>query len=138
MRAVLDVNVLISALLNKEGAPASLLRRWLAGDFELVSSELQLAELDRALAYPKIRRRIFEDEGAWFVNLMRSTATMQPDVANPPRRSRDASDDYLVALAKAYAAILVTGDNDMLVGAGSRPIISPGAFVAKLGQVPGP
>ncbi len=55
MRAVLDPNVLVSALLSRSGAPAQIASRWLAGEHELVVSELLLAELDRALAYPKIQ-----------------------------------------------------------------------------------
>jgi putative PIN family toxin of toxin-antitoxin system len=137
LRAVLDVNVLISALLSKDGGPASLLRGWLVGEFELVTSEFLIAELERALAYPKLRGRIPEVAGARFVSLMRTAATLRPDIAHPPRRSRDAGDDYLIALAEANAAILVTGDDDMLADAGSRPIITPSAFLARLGQVSG-
>ncbi|TMD08021.1 MAG: PIN domain-containing protein [Chloroflexi bacterium] len=39
MRAVLDPNVLISAILAPTGVPAALLRHWLDGEFELVVSE---------------------------------------------------------------------------------------------------
>ncbi len=47
MRALLDVNILISALLSRRGGPAQLLTRWLAGEFELVVSEALLSELER-------------------------------------------------------------------------------------------
>ena len=46
MRVVLDPNILISAMLSPSGAPARLLARWLAGDFELIASPQLLAELD--------------------------------------------------------------------------------------------
>jgi len=55
VRAVLDPNVLVSALLSRSGAPAQIVARWLRGEFELVLSELLLAELGRALALdPKV------------------------------------------------------------------------------------
>ena len=50
MRAVLDVNVLIAALLSPTGAPAQIVSRWLGGEFELIVSGNLLAELERALA----------------------------------------------------------------------------------------
>lgn len=134
MRAVLDPNVLISALLSPTGAPAALTTRWLAGDFELVVSALLLAELARALAYPKLRARIADDEAKAFIDLLRRTAAMVDDPPAPPapaRRSRDPGDDYLLALAASSAAILVTGDRDLLDVKGS-PVRSPRAFLAKL------
>jgi predicted nucleic acid-binding protein len=50
VRAVLDTNVLISAFLSPQAAPARAIRAWLDGRFELIVSPLLLAELERALA----------------------------------------------------------------------------------------
>ncbi len=130
-RAVLDPNVLISALLSPSGSPAALVARWLAGEFELVVSEGLLAELRRALAYPKLRSRITEEEATAFIDLLGRTATSVEGPATSPRRSRDAGDDYLPALAEASAAILVTGDEDLLALA-DAPILSPAAFLEGL------
>lgn len=55
MRAVVDVNVLISALLTRQGNPAWVIQAWLGGAFELVVSPLLLDELERTLA---IRRSV--------------------------------------------------------------------------------
>jgi predicted nucleic acid-binding protein len=63
MRAVLDVNVVISGVLSPAGPPARVLRAWIEGAFELVASPALVEELDRALAYPKVRARIPEDRG---------------------------------------------------------------------------
>ena len=87
MRAVLDPNVLIASLLSRSGAPALIVSRWLAGEFELVVSEALLAELARALAYPKIRKRIAEDEALAFVELLRQTARPESDPEAPAPRS---------------------------------------------------
>jgi uncharacterized protein len=130
-RAVLDPNVLISALLSPSGAPALLVARWLAGDFELIVSEKLLAELRRALAYPKLRSRVTEQEATAFIDLLRETATRLDDPTRPPRRSRDPGDDYLLALAEAATAVLVTGDDDLLDLKGV-PVSSPRAFLDSL------
>lgn len=131
MRAVLDPNVLISALLSPTGAPAALVSRWLAGQFELVVSPLLLAELARALSYPRLRSRIAGDDGKAFIDLLRRTATMTDDPPVPVRRSRDPGDDYLLALGAASAAVVVTGDVDVLALTDS-PTRSPRAFLDDL------
>lgn len=131
-RAVLDPNVLISALLSPSGSPAALVARWLAGEFELVVSEQLLAELRRALAYPKLRSRITDEEATAFIDLLGRTATSVGDPATSPRRSRDGGDDYLLGLADANAAVLVTGDLDLLALAAVLPILSPAAFLKSI------
>ena len=131
MRAVLDPNVLISALLAPTGFSAELLRRWLNGEFELVVSERLLAELRRALAYPKIRVHVTSEEAEAFIELLRAAGIMADDVASPPQISRDPGDDYLLALAKSKAAILVSGDRDLLE-VKDAPVESPRSFMSKL------
>lgn len=130
-RAVLDPNVLISAVLSPTGGPAALVARWLAGEFELVVSEALLAELRRALAYPKLRKRVSEEDAVAFLDLLGRTATMAEDPSRSPRRSRDPGDDYLLALAEASAAVLVTGDRDLL-DLTDVPVLSPAAFLETL------
>jgi putative PIN family toxin of toxin-antitoxin system len=134
VRAVLDPNVLIAALLSRSGAPAQIVSRWLAGEFELVVSEALLAELGRALAYPKIRERIAEDEASAFVGLLRQTARTAPDPEAPARRSTDPGDDYLLALAETERAVLVSGDRHLLALASELPILTPRAFLETLDQ----
>lgn len=132
MRAVLDVTVLVSALLSRAGAPGRLIALWLGGAFELVVSEALLAELDRALAYPKLREHIGREDAADFIELLRSTASLLADAEHPDPVSRDPGDDYLVALATASASILVSGDDHLLVLAPELPIRTPTAFLALL------
>jgi len=131
LRAVLDPNVLISALLAPTGVPAALLRRWLDGDFELVVSEQLLAELRRALTYPKLRSHISGDEAEAFIELLKGAGTIAPDAASPPRISRDLGDDYLLALARSTAAVLASGDEDLLE-VRDAPVESPRSFMSKL------
>lgn len=131
MRAVLDPNVLISALLAPASVPAALLRRWLDGDFELVVSEHLLAELRRALKYPKLRSHVWGGEAEAFIELLQGAGTMVHDGASPPRISRDPGDDYLLALARSSAAVLVSGDQDLLE-VRDAPVESPRSFMSKL------
>lgn len=132
MRAVFDVNVFISALLAPTGAPARLILRWLAGDFELVVSDGLLSELARALAYPKLRERVSREEGAAFVHFLRTAATLSRDPGDAPRGSRDLADDHLLALATSSASVLVSGDKDLLELSSDLPIYSPSTFLARL------
>lgn len=132
MRAVLDPNVLIAALLSPGGTPATLIVRWLAGDFELVVSDHLLEELSRVLAYPKIRARISEEDTTEFVERMRANAELANDPPKPQPRSADSGDDYLIALAEAAHALLVSGDKHLLDLADAFPILTPREFADTL------
>ena len=132
MRVVLDVNVLVPALLSGSGSPGRLIALWLEGAFELVVSEELLAELSRALAYPKLREHISREDAADFIALLRATASMVADAERPDHISRDRGNDYLVALAKASVSVLVSGDRDLLVLAPELPIHDAGAFLEHL------
>jgi putative PIN family toxin of toxin-antitoxin system len=132
VRAVLDPNVLIAALLAPQGAPAQLLSRWLGGEFELVVSEALLAELERALIYPKLRHRISVDDGARFSSLLREAGLVATDPPAPPRRSPDPGDDYLLALAESERSLVVSGDRHLLGLAGELPVRAPREFLVEL------
>jgi putative PIN family toxin of toxin-antitoxin system len=134
VRAVLDPNILIAALISRSGTPARIVQRWLGGDFELVVSETLLRELERALAYPKLRARISEEEADEFLTLLRRAAIVAPDSPSPPRRSADAGDDYLIALAETELALLVSGDRHLLALAAELPIKSTRAFLDGLAE----
>jgi len=130
VRTVLDTNVIISALLSPEGSPARVLRAWQEGAFELIVSPLLLAEFERALTYPKLRRRIPPDEAVVAVEWLARSATVAQDPGGPrPVRSPDLGDDYLIALAAAQGALLVSGDDHLLGLASRLPIHSPAEFL---------
>lgn len=131
VRVVLDVNVLISALLSPSGSPARLLLAWQAGRFELIVSPMLLAELRRALAYPKLARLVSAPEADAFVAWLSRSAVPAPDAtAPPPVRSIDPDDDYLLALAAEQRAALVSGDAHVLAFMGGFPIHSSAEFLA--------
>lgn len=134
MRAVLDANVLISAILSPSGAPARLLLAWQAGAFDLVVSPLLLAEVRRALSYPKLARRVPADDADAFVTWLGRAADLVPDPSGPPPvRSDDPGDDYLIALAAAERATLVSGDAHLTSLADRSPVRPPAGFLEDLG-----
>ena len=135
MRAVLDVNVLVLALISPSGSPAQLIRAWAAGEFELFVSPALLEELRRALGYAKVTRLIPPDDAELSVAWLLRLATLARDaVSPPPIRSSDPNDDYLIALAAEQSAALVTGDRHLLGVAGSFPIHEPADFLAMLAR----
>ena len=133
MRAVLDPNVIISGLLSKSGTPARILEAWIGGAFELVVSEALLAELARALEYPKIAERINADERSDLLDLLRNEAQLVPDPHDPPpRESADPGDNYLLALASDRRLPLISGDKHLTALAGHLPILTPREFLELL------
>ena len=132
MRAVLDVNVLISALLSRREAPAQLLMRWLVGEFELVVSEALLSELRRALTYPKLVSHVTPSESERFIGALRRTAEVVSDAEDPALRSVDPGDDYLLALASRSSAILVSGDRHLLELSDRLPVRTAVQFLQDL------
>ena len=50
----------------------------------------------------------------------------------PPIRSEDPADDYLIALAAAERAVLISGDRHLTVLAGRIPVRTPAEFLAEL------
>ena len=133
MRAVLDANVIISAVLSPTGSPAKVFRAWLDGAYELVVSPRLLDELARALAYPKLRARVLGVEAGELIELLRNGADVRADPTSPPPvRSADAGDDYLIALAASSQAVIVSGDRHLLVLGPEVPVFSPAAFLAEI------
>jgi putative PIN family toxin of toxin-antitoxin system len=135
VRAVLDPNVVISGAISPSGAPADVLRSLARGEFELIASRGLLDELRRALAYPKLRPHISESDAAELVRWLADSASVviDPDT-DPPLHSRDPDDDYLIALASAHRAALVSGDKDLLALEGEIPVFSPRASLDLLGD----
>lgn len=135
MRAVLDANVLISAILSPRGAPARLLLAWQAGAFDLVVSPLLLAEVRRTLTYPKLVKRVPPEDADAFVAWLGRAAVLVLDPDGPPPvRSDDPGDDYLIALAAAERAVLVSGDAHLTSLADRSPVRTPAGLLEDLGR----
>jgi len=148
LRAVLDTNVLVSGLLAQRASratrPLECLRLAVRGAFRLVTSLPLIAELARALRYPKLR--IPPDAAHAFTGWVVSLAEPDGVVRIGGRLAilkRDPSDNAVLETALlGRAAYLVTGNLrhfDELRGAdpdrqlrGLR-IVDPRQFVESLG-----
>jgi uncharacterized protein len=135
LRAVLDPNVLVSAALSATGSPAQLIRHWLDGEFEVVASAALLDELRRVLAYPKIVERIPPEDADALLTLIGGEASTAVDPSGGSRvRVEDPDDEYLVSLAVAEGAAVVSRDKHLLDLADELPIYSPADFLRRVMQ----
>ena len=135
IRAVLDTNVLVSALLFEKGRLSWLLSCWQQRQITPVLAEPTARELLRVLAYPKFRlqpvdhERLLEDLMPWCENWMSA-------IPSSPYRVRDPHDQVFLDLALAAATpVLVSGDADLLAlqdTVSSLQIINPADFQACL------
>jgi putative PIN family toxin of toxin-antitoxin system len=133
-RAVLDTNVLVSALISPGGSSAQLLLELRAGAFELVVSPLLLAELREVLRRDKLRRYVAGDEADAYVELIRREGQVlgDPSPGGAPL-SADPDDEFLVDLARmANVDVLVTGDSHLLELRDRLPVMTPAEFLASL------
>jgi uncharacterized protein len=133
-RAVLDPGVLVSALITPTGTPARLLAATRGGGFELIVSALLLEELETVLHREKFRRYVALEIVDRYVALLRRDGLTAADPGEPPPvRCEDPDDDYLIALARANDAALVSGDRHLLAFAGVIPVFTPPEFLAAHG-----
>jgi len=133
VRAVLDANVLVSALISRVGAPARPVELWLYGEFELVVCKTLLDEVQRTLNQPKISGRVASEDALRFVGLLQELGEVVADPEGPPPvHSDDPGDDYLLALAARERTPLVSGDAHVLALSDKLPILSPRAFLEQL------
>ncbi len=109
MRAVLDSNVLLSALISPHGASNVIYRAWRARRFELVTSLHQLEEIRRASRYPKLRAVLQPSRvGTMMRNLQRAVVL---ETLPAGFEAHGPNDAFLVAMAYAgQAQYLVTSD----------------------------
>ncbi len=136
MLIVLDTNVLVSALISTGTPPDLLYEAWAQGDFQLVTSQVQIAELTRVLAYERLRPFI-EPADAQALSETIDAAAIVVDALPDTRLSTDPDDNAILATAIAAGAdLIVTGDKSHLLELESVegiPIVTPRAALAYLG-----
>ncbi len=134
MRAVVDTNILLRALIKPQGTVGPLLQRLRNGDYVAIYSEPVLDELLAKLALPRLRDKYhFTDETtADLVALL----ALRGELVKPQREvkiCRDPHDDMFIEAALAGAAeYIVTGDKDLLSlkKFESVQLITPRVFLA--------
>ncbi len=112
--AVLDTNVLVSALLFEAGRLSWLRLAWQQARITPVLAQPTARELLRVLAYPKFRlqpddrERLLEDLLPW-------CETWSGPIPSSPHRVRDPHDQMFLDLALAAGTpLLVSGDANLL------------------------
>lgn len=116
--AVLDTNVYVGGVILSRGIPYQILEAWRRQAVILATSEPIVAEIARALSYPRIRDRYSVSDGdiARLVTSLRTDALVVRGVTESGYVSRDPEDDMLIACAlEVQADCIVTGDQDLLV-----------------------
>lgn len=118
IRAVLDANIYVSALIRPQGPPGFILRQLIEDQaFQLVGSHAIFDEVRRSLSYPRVRRYLLmrsEDIDRWVIAL---ALIAEPTEGRMKLRvvEKDPEDDkYLVAALEGRAGYLVSGDSDLL------------------------
>jgi putative PIN family toxin of toxin-antitoxin system len=118
VRALLDANVLISAVIRPPGAPGMIIAALLERDaFQLVLSPGIVAEVEAALKLRKIRRYLREPDEAllWLADLT-ALADLADDTGRAKGICRDPGDDAVLSAAiEGRADAIVMGDADLLV-----------------------
>ena len=134
IRAVIDVNVLVSALMSPTGPPAQIVDQWRNDRFLLLTSDPILQELQRVVIEPKVQRYL-EGKPSPVPNLLRGLqrfAIVTPGRTLTQGASRDPADEKFLACAVEGAAdYLVTGDQHLLelVEHQGVAIVSPTEFI---------
>jgi hypothetical protein len=115
MRAILDTNILCSALITPGGPTDRLYRSWREGRFQLLTSEEQLEEFRRVTRYPHLRPFIEPAAAGAMYNELRRLAILL-ETLPVIDASKDPGDNFLLAMAQAGEAdVLVTGDKQDLL-----------------------
>ncbi len=116
LKLVIDTNIIISAALSSQGAPARLMRITLARH-HLVFSQPTLEELRTRLYRPKFDRYISLESRESLLHDLSASAHWV-EISQPASYCRDPDDDKFTETAlKAQAKYLVSGDNDLLEAA---------------------
>jgi uncharacterized protein len=137
LRAILDCNVYVSAIIRPEGPPGQIIEHFVrASTFDLVMSPAIRDEVLGALAYPKVRKSLKRDVDPelWFEDialLARMVAGDHPVTSV----SEDPDDDiYIAAALEGRCSYIVSGDPDLLTVGEHEGIrmITPRAFLTLL------
>lgn len=134
LRAVLDTNVIVSALIRPQGPPGKVLEHLLRGAFALVLSPALAEELRRTLRRPRVREHhgLSHDAIELLVAQLEALADPVEGKLELKVALRDPDDVMvLVAAAEGRASHVVTGDADLLAVREHEgiAIVTPRAFL---------
>lgn len=142
MRAVLDTNVIVSAFINANSIPSTIVHRGKDKTFELIVSGALLAEYRRVLGYPHIQRlhRLTSDEVEKSIAGLKAAEIYVDPSVHQRIVTADPDDDIFIACAVAGDAdYIVSGDKHLLKIGEHRGIriLQPAVFLALLNEESG-
>ncbi len=137
MKAVLDANVIVSALISSRGAPRQIIDQWRARTFELLTSEAILEEVGRVLRYPKIAalHHLSKPELIEFLTLLREESHIVVTTETFAVSPDETDNRYLECAVTGGAEYLVSGDKRHLlplVAYRGVRVVSPTTFLIVL------
>ena len=136
MRIVLDTGIFVSALITKNTPPDMLYNAWRKRRFDLITSDVQLEEIERVLFYKKLERFIQRTEAMLMLDAIGSVAEILVDLPNIDL-SPDPNDNMIIATAlKGRVDYLVSGDKKDLLSletVQNIPIITARNAITRLG-----
>ena len=116
-KIVLDTNIVVRAVASPSGLASELLRRTILDENLLCTSNFMLAELDRVLRYPRVRKihGLSDTEIEDFVRSIQQVAlVVEVAAAKSVRVTRDKDDDPVIETAfRAKANYLCSVDKDI-------------------------
>lgn len=137
MRAVVDTNVIVSAAIRGDTPPGVVVRAWLEGGFEALTSAQLIAELEGVLARTRIAERLgwSSAETASFVaGLVEAADVINPDVTLDVVQADPADNRVLETALAGEADYIVSGDQHLLALGSFEgiEIVTPARFAAIL------
>lgn len=136
MRAVVDTNILVRAVIKPLGSVGPVLSQLRDDRYTILYAQTLLAELVDVLNRPRIRDKYgLSDED---IKTVIALILLRGEAVTPQRRitiCRDPKDDKFLEVAVAGSAgVIVSSDEDLLVlnPFVSIPIITPQAFLRML------
>jgi uncharacterized protein len=138
MRAVVDTNILVRALIKPQGTVGPILLRLRYGEYTILYAQPLLEELVDVLNRPRIRKKYQLTEAD--IQTLVSLILLRGEAVRLLQRitaCRDPKDDkFLEVGVSGKADVIVSGDGDLLElhPFAGIPILTPAAFLSWLDE----
>lgn len=137
MRVVLDANIFISLLISRKGNPASIINKWLSGEFEVLISQPIVDEILWVTGYERLQKKYkkVRENRLEFVDLISEQGIWTEPTETLTVVTADESDNRYLECAISGGAAYVVTEDDHLLRVGNHQgisVITPAAFVTLL------
>jgi uncharacterized protein len=137
MRVVLDANIYISSLISSGGNPATIIHKWMSGEFVVLVSQPIVDEVLRVTGYERLQKkyRKIRENRIEFVQLIAEQGIWTKPKDKLMVVTADESDNRYIECAVAGSASYIISGDEHLLKIGSYQgigILTPAAFLALL------